>query len=1208
MQGSPPFLPEFCPSVAMMECIFADFVANFRSFESWNLAKRRQLQQLKQEKLGRDLFRQLKPEPPATLEVLQQTHNASICEVHSATGKVRLSLDLLPGVPATLNSEMIDPRPCDPPVGRSSDCWVTFESDVIPVPGQTISQRSMLATPKGIEEELLKLWLPRWQNNDHLDESSWNRILAFAHHYLPRGAFQVPELRVEDFHHAFNKGGSLKTRGPDGWSPCDFACMPDCLLEDLLTLFNRIESGDAWPTQLIQGHVTCLEKTTTPCGASDYRPVVLYSLLYRFWGSMRSRKLLADFSGVIDFNGFLAGRCCQHITFYLMAAVEHSVKTGEPPTGFLTDLVKCFNFLPRRPLLLIAKRVGVPMQVINGWSSFLTCMTRTFVVHRQVGQFSSSNAGMPEGDSLSCLGMVVANYTFHFYMKHFRPTLSSFSFVDNLEVTGRTAVDALAGLVTTQVWAEMLQLQLDQKKTQFWSTSASERAALKAFGLDVIEAGKDLGASMQYCARHRNSVIQERINSVNPYWNKLRTMHVSNWHKQLAIKQALLPRALHNISHVVLGQHWHTKLRTKVMRALRCDRAGANPMLRLSIFCDIEVDPGFFEFWHSLRDFKCFTMVNPQMLIWWSTHCRQPGRCTHGPFGKLQKLLPIFGWQIDEHCVLHIQQQFSVDLGDIDMTTLRLLAEYFWRQHVAQSLVHRKDYADLRGLDYEASCLVWKPSDRGHRELLHCAQDGTFHLATSRSFFDPMVTGDCPKCHEPDTLEHRALRCDRYQHIRIHYADCCSQWASTPVACTHHGLCSENVWQIPWWRCLSSLAFVPPTWDCPPRSAGCQMIFTDGSCSMPTVRTLALASWAVINANDGRHIGSGLLPQIHQTIGRAELWAIILAMDWALHYHCSPCIHSDSAYAIDGCIHLQSALVIPSHWVDQDLWKRALWYIKTLGDSCTFMKVRAHLDEAEAADETQAWTIYWNSVADANAKTASLCAGSHTLRHTYQNLLKEYHRHKALATRFQQFLLDMAIFDVENRSRQTLPNADFEPALAFVYTSNTGGFTEVFSDDWQQALRADPWICAFGFKIAKSLVTWMKETESSADFMTEVTVLEILMAFRLSTQTVLPILVERDGSQTWQEVRSVRVGELAPRTMASQLSVFRLLLRSIDRIMGSFLEWGTTTRPETGILKQMDAVNFPWPFDLSERVHFELLTFVSNRPIKRTADLAKPWL
>ena len=1210
VQGSPHSLPEGCPSLAQMECIYCDFKMNYRCFEQWNLQKRMKLQQLKREKMGKDLFSQLKPSPPATLEVLTTTCEAQILQVHSSTDKVLLSADLSPSIATTLVDEVAKIVPCDPPVGCSGSTWVHLDCDIIPVPGQKLVQTRTLSTPHDIETELMKLWLPRWQNDAHLDASTWERILAFAHHYLPRNSMAVPTLVPMDFKQSLSGGTSLKTRGPDGWAPADFVAMPDCLLDDLLHLVDKVETGSPWPQQLVQGHVTCLEKRADPKGASDYRPVVLFSLLYRWWGSLRSRKLLADFSAQIDFgaHGFLAGRCCQHITYYLMGAIEHSLKSGEALSGFLTDIEKCFNFLPRKPLLQVAKHLGVPDEVLRGWSSFLQQMTRNFIIHRQVGRDCGSTAGLPEGDSLSCLGMLMANYTFHFYLQHFRPSLSALSFVDNLEVTGRTAVDALAGFITTQVWADMLQLRLDQGKTFFWSTLPHKRRSLKAFGLTVIESGSDLGAAMQYGAKHRNADFTNRIQSVNPYWNRLRNMHVSSWHKQLAIKQALLPRALHNISHVLVGQHWLKKLRTKAMRALRLDRAGANPMIRLSYFCDMEVDPGFYDFWHSVRDFQIFAMTHPQVKQWWRHYRLQDNGTTHGPFGKLLKMLPFFGWHIDADAQLTILGELHIDLTMVDIRTLRFLCEYYWRQHVAHSVVHRKDFSDLDGIDYEASCGSWKPKDLARRELLHCIQDGTFHLATSKAHFDPRISSDCPHCGEQDTLEHRALRCPRYQHIRVHYDECCTTWTQLPVVCTHHGLMPENPWQLPFWKELTALPWQPPTWKVAPRSESIQFLFTDGACRMPSMRPLSLASWAIVNASDGQILGSGILPHILQTIGRAELWAVILAFDWSLKFHTVVWIHSDSAYVVDGCQYLMRHEVVPTKWADQDLWRILLWYLTRVPAGGRILKVRAHQEEFEADDEHQAWCIYWNAIADVNAKTAGKCAGPASLHSIHEALVTSFHRHRDQAVQFQQFLLDMAIYDLEHKTVPALDDENFEPLLLFEYTSNMGGLSESFPASWQQQIRADSRMMTFGADLACNFVQWLLQVESRADFCAVVTLVELLMAFRLETQVFLPILVERNGSSHWQDVRCLRAGELAPRTLASQVRVFRHLLMELDRILGCSWEWGTTTRPESRVMKALESVVFPWPSDLAERTHFELLSLTARRPIQRTADLARPWL
>ena len=336
--------------------------------------------------------------------------------------------------------------------------------------------------PVEIEQELLSLWRPRWQNSEHLDESRWSRILAFAHHYMPRYVIEEPSLDSMDVTDILRRGDSLRTRGPDGWSSRDLIELPPGRLRDLVALLQRIEGGHDWPLQLVRGHVHCLEKEEGATEAAQFRPVVLYSLIYRIWGSLRSRFLLGRFAALASFPafGFLKGRSCQHATYLVMAMVEHALKMGETRSGFLTDIIKCFNFLPRGPLLKIARQLGVSRQIVSAWQSFLKCMTRSFVIQNQPGQPCPSWAGFPEGDSMSCVAMVVADFCFHYYMMHYRPTWTTISFVDNLEGIGDTAAEAVMSFLTTETWADTLGLALDQKKTCFWSLDPEQRGLLRS--------------------------------------------------------------------------------------------------------------------------------------------------------------------------------------------------------------------------------------------------------------------------------------------------------------------------------------------------------------------------------------------------------------------------------------------------------------------------------------------------------------------------------------------------------------------------------------------------------------------------------------------------------------------------------------------------------------------------------------------------------
>ena len=47
-------------------------------------------------------------------------------------------------------------------------------------------------------------------------------------------------------------------------------------------------------------------------------------------------------------------------------------------------------------------------------------MHRAFVIRHEPSDAVCSDNGLPEGDGLSCLGMVLLDFSFHFYMRHFQ--------------------------------------------------------------------------------------------------------------------------------------------------------------------------------------------------------------------------------------------------------------------------------------------------------------------------------------------------------------------------------------------------------------------------------------------------------------------------------------------------------------------------------------------------------------------------------------------------------------------------------------------------------------------------------------------------------------------------------------------------------------------------------------------------------------------
>ena len=675
---------------------------------------------MKKETEHKELFRTLKLEPKATIDILFAKETYNIDQVFSSTLTVKLDRPP-PSLSGHfhLGQEAIVPKIIE----NSSDCLVTFDSDTLPVPGQQITQTVPLTQPAEIFAELERLWLPDWQGHDDLPEEAWRRILAFNRHFLPTLQLNAPPITVDDVTTLLRSGGGHRTKGPDCWSRADILSLPSLFAKDMVHLFSAVEGGGQWPTQLIHGHVTSLEKVANAQYANEFRPIVLYSLWYRIWGSLRSRHLLLQLEHFANFPayGFLRGRHCQPLTYQVMCLVEKSLTEGTLACGVVADIVKCFNNLPRQPLYALATQLGIPQGVLHSWRDFLQRMKRSFRVHQQHSDSHVSSVGLPEGDSMSCLGMCLASFSFHHYMKFFCPDLSTLSYVDNVEVYGAHAGKLVAGHVAMETWMEMMRLSLDSKKTAFWASTSETRALLRAQGFQVVESCTDLGAPTSYGAKHLNRQMQLRIESLQPYWPKLRALKASTWHKLLAIRQALLPRALHGCSHIYIGQQWFKKLRTQIMRSMRCGRAGASPILRLNFIFPIDVDPGFYDAHISFRDFHRQLGASVDLRVWWKTFRLQLDKKTHGPFGKIIQLLATLGRHIDADGIFVPWAGISLHFWQLDFDVVRMHLEYCWRQSIIMQIDHRKDYAGLHGIDFAASFTTPPELDRSQSALLACS-------------------------------------------------------------------------------------------------------------------------------------------------------------------------------------------------------------------------------------------------------------------------------------------------------------------------------------------------------------------------------------------------------------------------------------------------------------------------------------------------------
>ena len=513
----------------------------------------------------------------------------------------------------------------------------------------------------------------------------------------------------------------------------------------------------------------------------------------------------------------------------------------------------------------------------------------------------------------------------------------------------------------------------------------------------------------------------------------------------------------------------------------------------------------------------------------------------------------------------------------------------------------------LHGVDRRCTTQALTSLDKADSALLHCIQDGTSFLESIKAKFDVTHTGRCLFCEHADSLEHRALSCQHFSNIRSHFPEVIRRWHSLPKHVTHHGLLLANQHLLSFWEAQHALSDQLDSWEAWPHDSGTQHIFVDGSCDLPKNPQCALAGWSCYLANTEETIAAALLPFSHHTSDRAEIWAIVMALDWAAHTACQVHIYSDSQYALDGFAHVMRQSFIPTEWRNQDLWKRLQASWERLSSTVQLTKVSAHLDPALALTEHDAWLRYGNSCADSAAKAAVRTGGSTVLRERVRLAREQDKQNMFLGKQHQLFLLHLAKHSLASRPDGYEEEDDTDPLhqLDLNLQCHSNDWTECFPVDVEAALSKRSFFTGFGSIFGLKLSQWIIHLDRTAVVFPFVTLLEVFIGFHLFSGLLMPLQTMRAGQSTWVPIDTLAAGELVGRTLASNLRVFELLFSETMAACQRECSWGCVARPAAMIHKPMKAVQIPWPEHEANRVADFLWHFLRGKPLRYARELAR---
>ena len=1187
----PPVLPIAIPSCEGIDRIYATFRDRFDRLESWHIRQRCRVLKAKHDASMAGLYGELRRQPKAKPDLLWHDHYYTILDFEPSTGSLHLDrpLDLHGQSTWTINGVRTT-------VMESEDdlCQVSSLPTQL-IPGDELHQHQVLSDLTEVHQAFVDFWRPRWNAYSDIPEEDWLRIVNFAKAHMRPISFDLPAIQPSHWQKALRRYKPTAARGVDGLDHRDFLHMPSALTASLLTMLSSIEAGAPWPSQTHTGLIQALAKTPDAHEVASFRPIVVLSLLYRTWGSIRSRQLLAQLSQYLPAEqvGFIPGQEAAGIWAYWQALIELSCRGGSALCGLSSDIVRAFNCLPRAPLFWMIDYIGTPGSVTGPWATFLSTMSRTFVVQGELSQCSLSTVGFPEGDALSVFAMCILDWTWHIYAQQFCPSVNAYSYVDNLGLLSLDAGSLAIGFSTMTSFFKLWRLEIDLDKSYCWAVDGDNRKALAQFPLQRLEHAKELGGSLTFGARPRVCDIKDRMSRLDDRWPVLKRSAASLTQKLLALSTVFWPEGLHGILSCRFAYSHLDVLRRKAALALGWRKAGSSPAMRFLLSDMPFSDPLLWHHKTVLMDFRRLCRKSSDFFMHWATFlAAYNGDLLAGPFSKMLEMTSHLGWSFlsADRILDHWQVEWSLLKVPWHWCEHRLLDAWAWR--VAQGFRSRKTAEDLHGIDLWAHRSFTRSLSSLEKAQLSAISSGCYIDNAKFGRYDVAIDRLCHHCQCPDTLEH---------------------WFSCPLLVSLNGPFRATFPDFDSWpRCFKNHVLLPQAalvtelaayFDALPDCTteflsrpcfGQNHVFTDGAHFQHRQSRVAHSAWASVSATTGQVICGAPLHGPCQSIGRAELTALVSTVRWGLlETQAEVHVWSDSQHIALGAAFVQNTGVIPHTWEHQDLWLglSAALDASEVGQFY-FHWVPSHLDERHCESPFEDWLRKWNDVADRIAGYMNSNRPSQVLalfervaaydicwRHRQEHLL--------------QFIVSAGdLRTTEEEHIETVISSDTDSGLPPTLTTAL-----VTTGD----LQVEPGRLPPAFY--KELVGWLRRSGGPESRRTVCSFLEFVFLYAFVDSGLFPF-EEVGGRRVMRQVQDLFVRP----TVTTMVDMVRVALTDLCRQLdvdfvrvpsGVLLGLGIHT-PMFGIPIDLN----PSHLDLGRRL---LRRWTSSRPIRRAADLARPF-
>ena len=1183
------------PGLIEVQLIFQEFMAHFRKFESWNLRERNEKLQAKYKTGLQQLMKELRAEKQSAPVCFWEEKKFEIMALELESGQIEL--DQEPSIASDHIWLFEGENIC---LSNFDGTLCVLGTNVQVERGDVFVQRIFSSTVSEMHAQLVSFWQPRWRKLADLPEDTWARIVDFVTAYMPRLSFSWAPINREDWRQAALKMKTRAARGTDGIARLDMARLSDVHLDELLHLLEMIETqGMNWPKQILVGIVTCVAKISAPALPAHYRPISVFSIIYRIWSGLRTRQFLWQIKDLLPAGicGFVPQCEAAQIWAGLQGWIELSLVEGTDLVGMSSDLQRAFNHIGRRQTFLVAEKVGLPQELLRPWGNFIANVERRFDLFGQLSQPVLSTSGFPEGDPLSILAMLLANWSHHQYLAAFNPKINAITYVDNVSLIGQDCVSLFQGLASTKIFYGLWGLDLDDQKTFSWGITAELRAQLRLWDVPVQEIHQELGGQMSYSRRCRNKLLRDRGEGLSTKWTRLQRSPAPAEQKLQVLPLVFWPASLHGVANCHLSSAYIQNERRKASKALAWNAAGTNLQMKFSLSSVPLADPGFFQLVTTFSTFTRLLAKSDEFGRRWSDFLEVANSKLPGPYSKFIQQIEQIEWAVlSSHQIIDHRGDWH-DLFHFDRKLVFARLYEAWVFHITGKVKH-KTMDDLLQLEIPITLHGMNKLSPLLRARVAALHSGAFISASQKSKFDPSQTDTCDVCNTRDDRKHW-LTCPKFAPLRENFPEDDSWIRETPNCTLFHLL-------VPWdpdlhvlEKHFPSISTEPHQFDSYETVEGIQHVFSDGSCHGGACPYSARAAWALVHSGTSHTIVAAHLAGPRQCIDRAETEAIIAAAAWSLLVKKTTWVWSDSK----SCVHTAKRVIEQRSLIDVrtngDLWYSFLQLILQMRDGqFDVLWTPAHLDGQQTTDAFEDWLHRWNNWVDWQANLMNMQRPFSFWQDltSVQKKSESWHQKLKLLRTFYLRIAEGTGLNKKKTSKTLQP----------VYVlEDDHDCTESIPDclplNWKHNLPSSTKKLPSWFY--EEILNWLIQNDAVDGPLQLISEVELAIALAADSSFHFPAW---DSQRNTWSPKSYSMHFERP-TLST---LIRLIFVALDVLAGHFDFVGHLAkgvRRETlGIFRPGRGLYIRWPLTLRHQVVDRLGRLVSRRSIRVAADLARP--